>query len=267
MAERGATRGSLVACMGGGVTGDLGGFVATLYMRGLPLVQVPTTLLAQVDASIGGKVGVNLPLAKNLAGAFHPPLLVLSDPCVLRTLPDREISNGLAETVKTAVLGSAALFEYMEKQLAEDPPKKRRDPAFLERCVQECARVKGSIVERDPFEQGERRLLNLGHTVGHALEAMDAYQGLSHGEAVAIGTVFAARLAERLGKAKVGLADRIARLLERCGLPTAMPPLDRKAFLSALRLDKKRAEGMVRFVLPVRIGKAVIERVDDALLV
>ncbi len=264
MASAGAGRDALVVCAGGGVTGDLGGFAASIYMRGVPLVQVPTTLLAQVDAGIGGKTGVNHPKAKNMIGAFHPPLLVLCDPCALRTLPEKEIACGMAAVVQTALLGSPGLFEFMERELAKDPAKKLRHLDFLERCVKECAALKAGIVERDPFERDERRVLNLGHTLGHALEAIGDYTGLTHGQAVSIGTVAAFRIATARGLIEETLLHRVLDLLVRCGLPITPPPFDQGDFLDSLALDKKKKAGRLCFVLPVRLGKTVIK--DDVSL-
>jgi 3-dehydroquinate synthase len=260
LAAQGAVRDAVVVAVGGGVTGDLAGFVASIYMRGIALVHVPTTLLAQVDASIGGKVGVNHPRAKNLIGSFYQPHLVLSDPCTLRTLPDREISNGMAEVVKTAIIGSPALFDFLDQELSTSPRRKLRKPEFLERCVAECAAVKSAIVTRDPFERDERRVLNLGHTLGHALESVKAY-ALTHGEGVSIGLVAALRIAVERGVARADLLERTRRILAQCGLPIAAPAFDETALVAGLHLDKKRRSGRLHFVLPIRPG--MVEVVDD----
>jgi len=259
LADLGADRGTCVVAIGGGVTGDLAGFAAAVYMRGAGLAMVPTTLLAQVDAHIGGKTGVNGRRVKNLAGAFHPPLLVVADPCLLATLPDRELAGGLAEVVKTALIGDAALFERLEAALVGDVDA-RRDPALLEACVCACAAVKGGVVTRDPWELGERRLLNLGHTLGHALEAQSAY-GLSHGEAVSIGLVAALQVAVARGAATLELLDRTRGLLRACGLPTTPPEFDSDDLQGRLRHDKKRRDGRLFFVLPRALGDVVV--VDD----
>ncbi len=264
-ASAGATRDSVAVTVGGGVTGDLGGFAASIYMRGIALVQVPTTLLAQVDASIGGKVGANIPAAKNLVGSFHQPALVLSDPCTLRTLPDAEITNGMAEVVKTAILGSPGLFDFLERELREDPEQKLHEPGFLYRCVTECAAIKAAVVERDPFEGGERRVLNLGHTLGHALEAVAGYTGFTHGQAVSIGTVAACRIAATRGLIDPDLLSRVRQVLERCRLPVTAPPCDEQNLLRSLHLDKKKKSGRLRYVLPAGIGTmAVVDDVSDA---
>ncbi len=269
LASRAAERDSVVMAVGGGVTGDLAGFTASIYMRGIPLVQVPTTLLAQVDSSIGGKVGVNHALAKNLAGSFHQPNLVVSDPCALRTLPPKEIANGMAEVIKTAIVGSPELFAFLEAELlgspygenSRDEAEKLRDVRLLERCVAECGSVKARIVERDPYDRGARRSLNLGHTLGHALEAAGSYSGLTHGEAVSIGLVAALRISQRRGLAGGELLPRARRLLARCGLPVAAPALDGEAIVQTLALDKKRASGRPQFVIVGGLGSTSI--VDD----
>jgi len=258
LAALGADRHATAVTVGGGVTGDLAGFVASVYMRGLPLVHVPTTLLAQVDASIGGKVAVNHPRAKNLIGTFHQPRLVVADPCVLRTLPPREIAGGMAEVVKSAVLGSADLFTFLEARFEDDPAQALRDAGLLERCVAECAAIKSAVVERDPFEAGERRVLNLGHTAGHALEAVGGYEALSHGEGVAIGLINATRIARDRGLVSVDLLRRVRRLLRRCGLPTAAPQVAREAFSASLNLDKKRRSGRLHYVLPAGLGVCLV---------
>jgi len=250
--------------IGGGVTGDLGGLVASIYMRGMRFVQVPTTLLAQVDASIGGKVGVNLPSAKNLVGNFYQPRLVVSDPSLLATLPDREISGGMAEVIKTAILGSPDLFAYLDRELTEGNRHILRDVDFLSRCVSDCAAIKAAVVERDPFEAGERRVLNLGHTVGHAFEAISSYQTISHGEAVSIGLVIASRIALTRGLIDLAFHSTIVRLLSVCGLPVAPPEFERQELLAALHLDKKKIAGKLHFILPIKPGCcAVVNDVTD----
>ncbi|HOX25773.1 MAG TPA: 3-dehydroquinate synthase [Candidatus Krumholzibacteria bacterium] len=260
LAALGADRGTCVVAAGGGVTGDLVGFAAAVYMRGITLAMVPTTLLAMVDAHLGGKTGVNGARVKNLAGAFHPPVLVAADPSVLATLPDRELANGYAEVVKTALIGDPALFARLESELAGeragavDP---RRAPALLEACVAACAAVKGGIVGRDPWELGERRLLNLGHTLGHALEAQSEF-GLSHGEAVSLGLVAALRLAVERGAAAPELLARTRRVLRACGLPTVIPAFDPVDLRARLRLDKKNRDGRLRFVMPLDVGRVTV---------
>ena len=249
--DQGLERGSTVIALGGGVVGDLAGFAAATYLRGVAWVAVPTTLLAMVDASLGGKTGADLPQGKNLVGAFHPPKLVLTDPETLTTLPDSELRAGMAEVVKHGVIGDPALFEmckgpfnYWRSGWAEG--------------VSRAMAVKIRIIEEDPFEAGVRASLNLGHTVGHGVEHASGFR-LRHGEAVAIGMVAEARLAERLGIADAGLAGHLAACLRGLGLPTEIPPdLDRDAILQAMSRDKKKAGGVVRFALPVRIGEVEV---------
>jgi 3-dehydroquinate synthetase len=210
-------------------------------------VTLPTSLLAMVDASLGGKTGCDLPQGKNLVGAFHPPSLVLADPQTLRTLPEAELRNGMAEVLKHGILGDAELFERCSQGwqvLSND----------LDSLVRQAMAVKLRIIQEDPYERGERASLNLGHTLGHALEQASDFQ-IKHGEGVAIGTLAAARLAEQMGLAQTGLAEKIEAALNRLGLPTGVPPgLERERILSAMMLDKKRLSGKLRLVLPTRIG-------------
>lgn len=257
LVDAGATRDGVVVALGGGVTGDVAGFVAATYMRGLPLVQVPTTLLAQVDSSIGGKVGVNHPRAKNLLGAVYQPQLVLTDVDLLATLPDREISSGMAEVIKTAIIGSPELFARIEKAGKKVP---LRDGDFLDECVAACARVKACVVEADPYERGPRRVLNLGHTIGHALEAALGYGVLTHGEAVAIGLLAALRVAVTRGVATAAFEATTHKMIEACGLRTRVSEVG-DDLLKAMSLDKKRRAGGLSFVLPIAPGDVRI--VDD----
>jgi 3-dehydroquinate synthase len=246
--EAGLERGSTVVALGGGVVGDLAGFAAATYLRGVKWVTVPTSLLAMVDASLGGKTGADLPQGKNLVGAFHSPALVLADPHTLATLPVDELRNGLAEVVKHGVLGDPRLFELCSQ--GEQAAR-----ANLDEIVRRAVAVKVRVIQEDPFERGRRASLNLGHTLGHAVEVVSGY-GLKHGEGVAIGMVQAARLAERLGMAEQGLAQTIQNALQGLGLPVEIPPgLDAARLLAAMGLDKKRAGGKLRLVLPVRIGE------------
>ncbi len=265
LAALGADRQTCLVAVGGGVTGDLAGFAASIYMRGIALAMVPTTLLAMVDASIGGKTAVNTAEAKNLAGAFHPPILVTADPCLLASLPERELAGGLAEVVKTAIIGDPELFAMLETALATpctDDVGPRWNPQLLEECVTSCAAIKGGVVGRDPWELGERRLLNLGHTVGHALEAQRDL-GLSHGEAVSLGLMVALRLSVRMNLAEPAFLDRTRDLLRNCGLPTTPPECDLLAVRARLRLDKKRRDDRLQFVLPIVPGNLLIESVTD----
>jgi 3-dehydroquinate synthase len=256
--ELGVDRRGVVAAVGGGVVGDLAGFVAATYARGVRFFQVPTTLLAQVDSSVGGKVGVNLPDAKNMVGAFLQPLGVLIDTATLATLPNREYIAGMGEVVKYGVILDAELFDYIEAHTAE---LMQRDSEPLNRVIARCCRLKADIVEQDEFEQtGRRAVLNYGHTFCHAFEALVGYGELLHGEALAIGMMCAARLAERLGRVDRSLADRQGRLLDAMGLPVAIPKLDRKQVLESMMRDKKVAHGRLRLILPSRLGQ--VELVD-----
>ncbi len=254
LATQEAHRDDLVVALGGGAVGDLAGFVAATYMRGVPFVQVPTTLTAMVDAAIGGKTAVNLPEGKNLVGAFHQPVAVLADVATLATLPERDYRSGLAEVAKYGL----ALDLELLRELETDPgPVLRRDPDALERLVARCVRAKAAVVGEDERDTGGRLFLNYGHTLGHALERLESFGGRSHGEGVAIGMVFAARLAELLGRASTGLAARHIRLLSSLGLETdgPLPPADE--ILSAFRVDKKYRAG-VRFVLLEDVGRPVM---------
>jgi 3-dehydroquinate synthase len=268
LAALGATRDTAVFALGGGVVGDLAGFAAACWMRGVDCVQLPTTLLSMVDSSVGGKTAVDIPQGKNLVGAFHPPRAVVADTAVLRTLPPRELRAGLAEVVKYGALGDPLFFQWLEAQretlLAGD------DHALAEAIARSCEH-KAAIVERDPLEKGERALLNLGHTFGHAIEAEQGYSGggsaaLVHGEAVAVGMVLAARMSERLGMAPAEDTARLAQLLEALGLPTLVPAgLEPEALLGRMRLDKKNVAGRLRLVLWRGIGRAeVVPDVDEA---
>ena len=243
--QAGLERGSTVVALGGGVVGDLTGFAAATYMRGVAWVNLPTTLLAMVDAGLGGKTGADLPAGKNLVGAFHPPRLVLADPEALQTLPNAEFRNGMAEVVKHGVIGDPALFALAARGARE---------AMTAEVARGMA-VKIRIIEADPYEGGQRAALNLGHTIGHGVEAASGFR-LRHGEAVAVGMVAEARLAARLGLASPNLAEEIAAVLKAWRLPTAIPAgLDTEAIWQAMRHDKKKAAGKLRFALPVRVGE------------
>jgi len=249
----GADRSSAVVALGGGMVGDLAGFAAATYLRGIPFVQVPTTLLAMVDASVGGKVGVNLPQGKNLVGAFHQPKLVWIDAAVLRSLPPRELAAGFAEVVKAAALWDAGLFARLER---DAEALLALEPRPLLRAIARAVAIKAEIVARDERESGPRMLLNLGHTLGHAVEKLAGYRGVLHGEAVAIGMVYAARRSEQLGYAPAGTEARVGGLLRRFGLPTELPPHPRRAYLAALEVDKKKQGGRIRYVVLRGIGRA-----------
>lgn len=248
----GLDRTSTVVALGGGAVGDLAGFVAATYMRGVNLVHVPTTVLAQVDASIGGKTAIDHPQAKNLIGAFHQPRLVISDPATLASLPDREFRSGLAEIVKHGIVLDAAYFADVENSAAT---MLERDLATLERVIGGSCRLKADIVERDERESELRHVLNYGHTIGHALEAVSEYTRWTHGEAVSLGIVAEARLAERLGLAATATTQRQERLLAAVGLPTRAAGIAADSVLAAIGRDKKARDGRVPFVLAPAIGE------------
>lgn len=258
-----ASRDATVIALGGGVVGDLAGFAAACWMRGVAYVQVPTTLLAMVDSSIGGKTAVNLAAGKNLIGAFHQPRAVLIDTDTLATLPGRELRAGLAEVVKYGAIGDPEFFAWMEARAAA---LLAREPGALGHAIATSCRHKAGIVMRDEREDGERALLNFGHTFGHAIESATAYTALRHGEAVAIGMACAAALSTRLGMARAGDADRLVALLQAMGLPTEIPAdLDPAVLLDHMRLDKKAAGGRLRLILWRGIGQAeIVEDVADA---
>ncbi|MFC6839395.1 3-dehydroquinate synthase [Xanthomonas theicola] len=268
LAELGATRDACVFALGGGVVGDLAGFVAACWMRGVDCVQLPTTLLAMVDSSVGGKTAVDIAQGKNLVGAFHPPRAVIADTATLTTLPARELRAGLAEVIKYGAIRDPLFFEWLH---AERRALLDADPAALAQAIARSCQHKAEIVARDPLEQGERALLNLGHTFGHAIETEQGYaspgsDNLVHGEAVAVGMVLAARLSAALGLAGDADTEALRALLADCGLPTAIPAgLDPAALLAHMRLDKKNVAGRLRLVLWRGIGRAeVVPDVDEA---
>jgi 3-dehydroquinate synthase len=259
LADFGATRDACVFALGGGVVGDLAGFAAACWMRGIDLVQLPTTLLAMVDSAVGGKTALDLPQGKNLVGAFHPPRAVFADTTTLRTLPERELRAGLAEVVKYGAILDAPFLAWLDAHA--DALLARAEAALIEAIARSCA-YKAALVARDPCEHGERALLNFGHTFAHAIESEQGYggplgNGLVHGEAVAVGMVLAARLSAALGVADPADAARLQALLTRFGLPTTLPAgLDPAALLARMRLDKKAQAGGLRFVLWDRPGAA-----------
>ncbi len=250
------TRSDLVVALGGGVVGDLAGYAAASYQRGANLLQIPTTLLAQVDSSVGGKVAVNLPRGKNLVGAFHQPALVLIDPRTLDTLDARELGAGLGEVIKYGCIADAALFAQLE---AADG--RSGIAGEMEAIIARCCQLKADYVRRDPFDYGDRMQLNFGHTLGHALENTLGYGTLLHGEAVCIGMVAAARWGERLGVTPPGTAERIRALLARYGLPTSAPQAAAAELARAMALDKKAEGDAVRVVLLEQIGRATVRPV------
>lgn len=254
MLADGFGRDSAIIALGGGVIGDLAGFVAATYMRGVPFIQVPTTLLAMIDASIGGKTGVDTPAGKNLVGAFHQPAAVVADPDVLRTLPADHLRAGLAEAIKHGVIADASYFTDVVESAPEIVTGNRSAAAALERVVVRSVAIKADVVKRDEREGGIRKTLNFGHTLGHAIELRSDYKML-HGEAVAVGMVLESRVAERLGIAEPGTSERLRAAIERTGLPSARPPNQTPdEILSATRGDKKARSGVVEYSLPARIG-------------
>jgi 3-dehydroquinate synthase len=248
-----ADRKSLLVAIGGGVVGDVAGFAAAAYLRGIALVHVPTTLVAQVDSSIGGKTGVNLPEGKNLFGAFYPPRLVLTDPELLGTLPDREFRGGLAEVIKHGVIADAPMFAFIEKNIAK---LLQRDRATLDYLIPRNVQIKARVVSRDERESGLREILNFGHTFAHALESVTKYRRYQHGEAVAWGMMAAAFLAHELGLTPASDASRIVALIRSIGPLPAWPQVPPATLLAAMRSDKKARGGVLRFVLSPKIGQA-----------
>jgi 3-dehydroquinate synthase len=260
-------RKSFIVALGGGVIGDLAGFVAATYLRGIAFVQVPTTLLAQVDSSVGGKVGVNLAAGKNLVGAFHQPRLVLCDLKTLATLPPREYRAGIAEVIKYGIIRDAALFQQLEHDL---PALLERQPKILASVVARCCEIKAEVVGLDETEGGLRSILNFGHTIGHALEAISGYGKYLHGEAIAIGQVAAAELSATVANLTPQEIERVRRLFNRAGLPTEVKlgPARCQQLFDAMRLDKKVSGGKIQFVLAKKIGTvSPPEPVPDALIV
>src|SRR5579863_1186215 len=252
-------RQSFLVALGGGVVGDVAGFAAATYLRGIPLVQVPTTLVAQVDASIGGKTGVDHPGGKNLIGAFYQPRLVFIDPGVLGTLKGREYRAGLAEVVKYGVIADGDLFSDLEKA-AERILAREPDPVV--RLIVRCSEIKAKVVEQDERESGVRRILNFGHTLGHALETWGGYRKYLHGEAVSIGMVSAARMALLLGLLSQEEVGRLMALLSRFGLPVSLPNFRVADILKIIAVDKKVAQGKIQFILPEHLGRVTVRGLD-----
>jgi 3-dehydroquinate synthase len=255
LVERRAERGEFLLALGGGVVGDLAGFAAASYLRGVPLVHIPTSLLAQVDSSIGGKVGVDLPQGKNLVGAFYPPRLVLADPALLLTLPRRQFVEGWAEVIKLGVALDDDYFAFLE---ANADALLRLEPELLCATIARAVAIKAEVVERDEGEQGERALLNYGHTLGHAIEQVTGYERWLHGEAVSIGMAFAARLGYRIGVTPAELIERQDALLERTGLPIRADGLPLDRLYDAMARDKKARDGAMRWVIPTALGRSAL---------
>lgn len=252
LSKSGASRQSLLIAFGGGVVGDIAGFVAATYMRGIEFVQMPTTLLSQVDSSVGGKTGVDLPTGKNLVGAFHQPRAVFIHTEFLKTLPQRELLCGLAEVIKSAVIADARLFGELEKRRLKILV---RDPDALAGAVLGALAIKAHIVGRDEREEGLRAHLNYGHTLGHAVEALTGFSRVRHGEAVAMGMAFAARLALRRGLLKPSACARIEDVIAAYGLPVRWPKFPPSRYVAAMKRDKKAISGNIRFILPRNIGR------------
>ncbi len=267
--KRKVDRTTTLIALGGGVIGDLTGFVAATYMRGLPLVHIPTTLLAQVDSSIGGKVAVDHPLAKNIMGSFYQPQAVYIDPEVLQTLSERDINNGIVETIKIAVISSPSLFRWLEKNIAQFINK---NIYLLDELVKKAVSLKVDIVLKDPWERGLRKILNFGHSIGHALEVEAGYQGLNHGEAVALGMLIETKIAHNRGVCSESFEGQIKRILsflssslsflrKQESINTDIRELDLNQLWETLTLDKKNIQGKMRFILPETLGKVTL--VDD----
>ena len=262
-AAGGLDRRSCIVALGGGVIGDMAGFAASMWMRGIAVIQVPTTLLAQVDSSVGGKTGANIAAGKNLIGAFHQPSSVLIDPLVLRTLPEREVSAGIAEIVKYGVLGDAEFFSLLERQMEK---LLALDPEVVSGIVAHCCAMKADIVRQDEFEGGVRAKLNLGHTFGHAIEKLTGYGTWLHGEAVAAGTAMAATLSRNLGYIDEAAVERIERLLLKANLPVRVPGISAGEAYEAMKGDKKSRGGVIRFVVIRAIGETALEEVPRDLV-
>ena len=263
MLASGCDRQTMLFALGGGVIGDMTGFAAACYMRGVPYVQVPTTLLAQVDSSVGGKTAINHPLGKNMIGVFNQPLRVIADLDVLDTLPERELNAGLAEVIKYGPIADAAFLDWIDANL---DALRSRDRAALSHAIKRSCEIKAWVVARDEREAGLREILNFGHTFGHAIETGLGYGEWLHGEAVGCGMVMAADLSARLGLIQPAYAQRIQRIVERAGLPIAGPRLGAERYLELMRLDKKARAGAIRFVVIEEPGRAGVHGADDALV-
>lgn len=263
MLQAGLERKSPVIALGGGITGDVAGFVAATYLRGVPFIQCPTTLLAMVDASVGGKVGVNTRHGKNLVGAFHQPHAVIVDPETLRTLPDREIRCGLAECVKHAMIRDKSLLDWIDQSL---PSITSLESGTMTQLIEKNVQIKANVVMEDEKESGVRAHLNFGHTFAHAIEASNKSSKLLHGEAVSVGMVAATTLACEIGRCRTDVLEKLVSVLTRIGLPTSHPKIDaNEILLHYMRNDKKVADGKIRLVLPESIGKVFItDEVDES---
>lgn len=256
----GCDRRTVLFALGGGVVGDMAGFAAASYMRGVPFVQVPTTLLAQVDSSVGGKTAINHPLGKNMIGAFYQPVRVVCDLDTLATLPPRELSAGLAEVIKYGPIADTAFLDWIEANI---DALVRRDPAALAHAVRRSCEIKAEVVGQDERESGLRAILNFGHTFGHAIEAGLGYGEWLHGEAVGCGMVMALHLSRRLGLVDAAFVQRLTTLIARAGLPTVGPALGAERYLELMRVDKKAEGGQIRFVVIERPGRAAMRPAPD----
>lgn len=263
--ELGADRNSMLIAFGGGVVGDIVGFIASVFMRSIPYIQVPTTLLAQVDSSIGGKTAIDLPHGKNLLGTFYQPQAVFADLSYLATLPVLEFNNGIAEIIKYGIIDDEKIFRLLEENMEQI---QKQDPALLLKLVEACCRIKKSIVEIDEKEQGLRRILNYGHTLGHALEAQSGFT-ISHGEGVALGMIAAARISENSGYLESGSRERIENLIKNSGLPCRIPEsLSTEGIISRLKMDKKKEGDVIHFVLLKKIGMPFVNGgIDDKVII
>ena len=252
-------RNSFLIALGGGVVGDITGFAAATFLRGIPFVQIPTTLLAQVDSSVGGKTGVNLPGGKNMVGAFYQPGIVIIDPQVLTTLPARELMAGMAEVIKYAVISDAGFFSYLQ---GASEKALRLDPATLSYVIKTCCAIKASITSKDETEKGIRSFLNFGHTIGHAVEALTSYRQYAHGEAVAMGMAAAAKLSSAWGYCPDAAYQQVKALLEQYGLPAALPSFPLDDYIASMLKDKKKSGDSIQMVLMHEIGKVVLEKIS-----
>ncbi len=249
-----------IVALGGGVVGDVAGFAAATYLRGIPLIQIPTTLLSQVDSSVGGKTGVDLSFGKNLVGAFYQPHLVWIDTEYLSTLPRREILGGAAEVIKYGAIRSPSLFALLEKRIEDFLDL---NPSLIQKIIHECVQIKAEVVEEDEKEtKGVREILNFGHTLGHAIETVSNYKIYNHGEAISIGMVFAAELSEQLGLLGRESSDRLKDLLQTAALPSKVPDYPLKKYLEAMSLDKKMNAGKIRYVLLKKIGATQVKELE-----
>lgn len=251
LAENSFTRSDMIVALGGGVTGDMAGFTASIYLRGIKFVQIPTSLLAQIDSSVGGKTGIDLPQGKNLCGAFHQPSLVLIDPDVLSTLPEYYFSDGLAEAIKYGMIKSASLFERLENENAKD---------FIEDLIFECVDIKRKVVENDEFDNGERMILNFGHTFGHAIEKYYGFEAYSHGQGVAVGMMIAVSSGEELSLTAQGSSARLKKVLEKYNLPYSTDA-DCESLISTISVDKKCRGNDINFIFISEIGSSFIKKI------